>query len=476
MLFVLLTLVPPLAAGWFVAGWACPAPHSPSTLLFRLTLSLGLALGFTSGTFFLWLVWGGRTEIGLLLAEVLLFTLLSVALWRLRRRRSLPLSVSTCRCPRWLSLALLLVLGDALAVAGLQGWRSPHGEIDAYAIWNLRARFFHRSGGDWRQAFAPLLPWSHCDYPLLLPANVARGWTYAGSETTAVPLLLALLFAAGTVGLLVSGVALLRTPSQGCLAGIVLLATPHFVEVTTAQYADVPLSFYFLASVLLFEMYDRLDEQRFRLPLLAGLLTGMALWTKNEGQLFLAATLTARAVTALRGGDSWRVRLWEWLAFAAGLAPCVACLTYFKLRLAPANDLVEGQTLAALGQRLGTLERYRVVGEQLGMGLLRLGRGAGAVLPVYALLLGFAPKRPRHSWHAAIVLVVMFVGYMLIYLTTPHDVEWHVISSVDRLLMQLWPMALLLFFLRVATLEERGVQALTICPESPVPHSYPPRR
>ena len=458
MLAVVLTFVPPLVAGWYAAGWVRPASSSRWMLLFRLSLSIGLALGFTSFSYFLWFVWGGRSAPVLLFAELTFFTLLSLLFWCLQfwnfASRPLLLPVPTHCLPRWIKIGWWLVIGCAVITAGVQGWRSPHGEIDAFAIWNLRARFLHRGGDDWHTAFNPLLPWSHPDYPLLLPTNVARCWTYAGSETTAVPRTISMLFAGGTVGLLVSGVAWLRTPSQGCLAGIVLLATPYFVELTTAQFADVPLSFYFLASVLLFEMYDRLDGKVFRLPLLAGLLAGMAAWTKNEGQLFLVATLAARGVTALGGGESWRVRLRELLAFTVGLAPFLCCLAFFKLSIVPGNDLVEGQSWSGMAQRFGTLERYRVVGKEVGEGLLRLGRSAGAVLPLYALLLGFAPKARRQSLHAAVVLVVMLVGYTLIYLITPHDVTWHVRFSVDRLLMQLWPTAkrCCCSFLRVAAL------------------------
>ena len=252
-----------------------------------------------------------------------------------------------------------------------------------------------------------------------------------------------------------AGTALLRTPAQGCLAGIVLEATPYYVEITTAQYADVPLAFYFLASVLLFELYDRADVKSFRLPLLAGLLTGMAAWTKNEGQLFLVATLLARGVAALRGGAPWRTRGAEWLAFAAGLAPLLACLAYFKLRVALPNDLVKGQSLSATWERITTPRRYDVIAVGALAAAGRLLLGAGAALPLYAFLLGRAPKPPRQGWHSAMVLAVMLIGYALVYLTTPHDVGWHVGSSADRLLLQLWPTALLLFFLRVAAPEEK---------------------
>jgi Dolichyl-phosphate-mannose-protein mannosyltransferase len=456
MLVVVLTLVPPLVTGWLAARWACPTPPGLATTLLRLCVGVGLALGFTSATYFLWLVAAGPPTAAFLLTELTVFALLIALLAGHGQAKPAPLlAVSPHHWPRRLGVVLLVVFGCAAIVALVQAWRSPHGEIDAWAIWNLRARFLYRGGNFWREGFTSLLPWSHPDYPLLLPANVARCWTYAGDETTVAPRLLALLFGAATVGLLIAGVALLRTPSQGCLAGIVLQATPAFVALTTKQCADVPLGFYILASVVLFELHDRLDAREFRLVLLAGLLTGMAAWTKNEGQLFLVATLVGRGVTTLHAGRGWCDRLGEWLAVVAGLTPFLGLLIYFKLCLAPSNDLVEGQSLSATWQRLTTAERYGVVAFQAFLAGLRLLAGAGAALPVYGFMLGSNPNHPRPGLHAAVVLAVMLAGYALIYLTTPHDVTWHIISSVDRLLLQLWPTALLLFFLRVAALEER---------------------
>jgi hypothetical protein len=466
MLAVVLSLGPPILAGFLAARWACPGPRAVATLIFHVSLGTGLGFGFTSATHFLWLLSAGPSAPGLPAVEMTFFALLIFALAILNGRfdaASVAVFASSAHgLPRRIGAAFLAVSLCAFIVAAVQAWRSPHGDNDAYAIWNQRARFLYRGGATWREAFPHLEEWSHPDYPLLVPANVARCWAYAGAETTLTPQLLAVAFGAAVTGLLASGVALLRTPSQGFLAGIVLLATPQFVELTTAQYADGPLAFYVLAGVLLFEAYDRLERKPARLPLLAGLVIGMAAWTKNEGQLFLVATLAARGSAALRGGVPWPIRSKELLSLAVGLAPFLGCLAVFKLSIAPPNDLVAGQSLTATWQRLTTLGRYGTVGREFGGAVPRLFAGAAAVLPVYALLLGLNPRRPRPGRHTAVVLGAMLAGYTLIYLTTPHDLTWHVVSSADRLLMQLWPSAVLLFFLRVAAPEERrGTPSLT---------------
>ena len=66
--------------------------------------------------------------------------------------------------------------------AGLQG------DWDAWAIWNLRARFLIEPTDRWKDAFVPALTWAHPNYPMHLPSAVARGWLQAGSESVTIPI------------------------------------------------------------------------------------------------------------------------------------------------------------------------------------------------------------------------------------------------------------------------------------------------
>jgi hypothetical protein len=364
------------------------------------------------------------------------------------------------------------VLLCALGVSGWYLWRHPHGDWDAWAIWNLRARFLYRGGEQWTAAFSPHLAWSHPDYPLLVSGAVARGWSYAGQETMFVPRLIACLFGAATVGLLMSVLALLRGPGQGYLGGLVLLATPYFLQLTTAQCADVPLGFFFLASVALFEVHDRGGVTGPRLPLLAGLLAALAAWTKNEGSLFLAVTVLARLLGAVRDRSN-RNAVRELLAFGLGALPIFAVLLFFKLHFAPANDLIAGQGWLSARDRLLDIGRYVAIVMYFFAAILLIGPGAVVVLAGYFRLVGRAPSGANRGVpHAAAVVVVMLAGYALVYLLAPaplvwyrdglkvifeptwQDLTWLMWSSLYRLLMQLWPAALLAFFLATATPEE----------------------
>src|SRR5438128_7423421 len=108
-------------------------------------------------------------------------------------------------------------------------------------------------------------------------------------------------FTFGSMGLAYGSLTLLRSRGQGLLAGIVLLGTPFLIKHGASQYADVPLGFFFLATLVLFSLREREAGDRNGLPALAGLMAGLAAWTKNEGSFFVLVVLVARIIAVPRG-------------------------------------------------------------------------------------------------------------------------------------------------------------------------------
>lgn len=77
----------------------------------------------------------------------------------------------------------------------------------------------------------------------------------------------------------------------------------------------------------------------------------------------------------------------------------------------------------------------------------------------FPLLLNFGRggarfRRPRGLPAAFAVLLLLLVGYFLVYVTTPHDLSWHLETSLLRLFIQLWPAAIFVLFFHCSALEE----------------------
>jgi 4-amino-4-deoxy-L-arabinose transferase-like glycosyltransferase len=396
-----------------------------------------------------------------MLAEVGLLGLVALTSLARRRTRTTKHSVPAGRRSRLLLLLALLFLVTltAAGAAFLSTLRQhPHGEWDAWMNWDLRARMIFRGGEEWRTAFSGAIPWSHPDYPVLVPSLVTRSWIYAGMETLLGPWLVAATFTFGAVALVVAGLAALRSWSQGLLAGLVLLSTPFFIMHGTSLYADVPLGFFFLATFVCLALDGRYGGATNRFAMLAGLAAGIGMWTKNEGLLFAVAG--AGAILFARESGGWAASRRRLLAFGAGLLPLLLLVVSFKIAFAPPNDLLSTLSVERTLSRLSSPDRYYIVLRAYASHIASFGHnGFGSVMWVLAAyLLGLGANRGELSrpWVRAgmAALGLVLAGHFMVFVSMADELPRLLKSSLDRLLLQLLPSALFLFFMVARTPEE----------------------
>jgi hypothetical protein len=347
-------------------------------------------------------------------------------------------------------LRLLFWLGLATVVGVwiVRSMQMPHGDWDAWMLWNLKARFLFRSPEHGPELLShPAL--LHPDYPLLLPQTVARFWRWAGNDSVLSPAVLGIFWAAALPLLLLGSLVLLRGRRAGYLGGLALLATPWFVDYGHAQMADLPLAFFILAATILLILGARDPQRGGAYLVLAGLAAGGAAWTKNEGVPFALGVLAAATGIGWATGG-WRMalrRLW-WVA--AGLAPALACLAMQRVRFGVQNDVIRGMPLWLVKARLLDLPRH---GRILLQALSMFARWPQSVAPVLLLSAAFlaGPRRAAGGWRAVLPglpgLVAMLLGYYVAFLFTPYGLQWHMDLSSHRLFLQIWPSAILLVVL-----------------------------
>ncbi len=449
--------------------------------LFDAALGTGVGMGLTSILFLLLDVSGVASAAAIFGVDVVLVGVLA---WQWQRTRASGVESSSDGTWgfRWTWL-LALAFGAALLLSGIRlvqmAAALPVGDWDAWALWNLRAKFLAGPGSAWRYALSPLLKNSHPDYPLLLPSFVARVWKAGGTMDAIVPILTALLFFAALIALLVSVVALLRGAASALLAGLVILSTTSLLTWAPSQYADIPLAFYYLAAfALLFLEASQTECQRWTL-LWAGLCTGLAAWTKNEGIAFLASiAVVYLAFTFWQRRSSAALFRSGWLL--AGAVPGILLTLWLKFFLAPAVDPLVTQGASGLA-RLADPSRYAQVASGFFNNLLNLGSGIShplILLAILAILVRWKieERYKRPSLIAAAVLLLVFLSYCLVYLITPYGLAWQVQSSFDRLLLQIWPSVLLVFFIQLRSVADpvaAAVPAKGATRKSPVRSNKP---
>jgi hypothetical protein len=349
------------------------------------------------------------------------------------------------------ALALLLITLAQIDTARV----SPNGEFDAFAMWNVRAKFLLGSGDTWQAAHSPMLIQQRPDHPLLLSAFVAQAWRIGGDQASpAGPFGAAMLFYASIVGMLASIVALVRGTSSALLAVLILIANTSFLQQTTWQYADIPAGMFFLGCfVLLVLSQERAGRARTAALAMSGAFASFAAMTKNEGIPFLLLTLACYTVVQWRTAGlsaTWR-SVCPWIL---GALPGFLLQMGFKVFLAPSGEGFAGPTMSQIVGLLGEPNRYAIVaGHFLGR-IVDLGSGFSHPLILLAILAAALRLEIDEKTRPLLivfgsVLALQLLTYSGVYLTTMDDLEWRLGTSLGRLYSQVWPSIVLLAFLAI---------------------------
>lgn len=426
------------------------APDEACSMMLTLPIGVALGLGISSCISFLSLITSGGRNLHFLAFEcIIALALLAIVLRKVKR-----IELYGWKPDDPLATLLLIILSVAAITALFSLIRGSaffsHGGWDAWAFWNLRARFIFRDGAAWaRTAFSPQLP--NTDYPLLLPALIVRGWNLYGRETPLIPSAIAVAFDVLAAGLVFSSVAHFCSRSKALLATLLLITTPLFIRMATFQYADVPLSCFYLITILLIGLYDTVVPSSPALLALAGLSIGLCSWTKNEGLLFAGAVLFARLIVTGRADPKRYAR--ELFYLAAGFVPVFLFLIYFKFAFAPANAFYKLQTFSGGMQQILDVPRHRILVTAFAKNAIHFGDWTFSPLWLLAAIVvvggvHIEARRKAFAVTCGILLVTALAGYYFIYLTevTPTSaLQAHLDTSLDRLMLQLWPMFILLF-------------------------------
>jgi hypothetical protein len=438
----LIALLPRLLLGFCIVHLLWSAVDEKSFLV-KIFLSAGIGFGLSSLFSFLW-IWAGLP----LAIYAILESLIAIALAGMAFFYNRPLltfeRVSDKSNTAW---ALLLAFGVFLFAVNflLLARQHPHGLSDAWINWNVVARFIYLGGADWQLTF--LRQWDHPDYPLFLAMTNAITWSLIDKPSTWGAAAFHLVNTFFTAGLLFSLVNRFRDFKQAALATLIFISLPFTIGQGIRQYADMLLAQLILAAGGLMLLYFHTKERR--PALLSGLFIGLAGWAKNEG---LVAVIGISIVWALIATKADRQSL---KSYTIGLAFPLVVVILFKLFLAPSNDLLAGQ--GNLLDKLVEAERYTIILKQALITFWNLGDAPLSLfgfIILTALILGRSTQRAPGLWVILAIIGIQLAAYFGAYLLTPQDLSWHLNTSLDRLYLHVFPLALFWFFLWLKSPEE----------------------
>ncbi|MBI5722455.1 MAG: glycosyltransferase family 39 protein [Planctomycetes bacterium] len=445
-----------------------PGEPLRKNFLLKACLGYGAGAGLTSILYFINLACGaGLQEHAYIIEPVLAIVLLGAAVFVSMRARpaagktadsaGTPISAgesSPGRRMRWIFPALLLCV--AVLAAGrfsILANANPHGQWDAWGIWNLHARYLYEAD-EWKGMFEKENSNSHPDYPLLLPASVARVWSYACDRPQSAPILIGLGFGVCTALLMFCAVRASCGAPAAAVACAIVLGSPGLVAQSASQYADIPFAYYLLcAAVLLTQAQAGRERLKF---LLAGLMLGLACWLKNEGLLCLAV-LSAMMILFGPSVRQWRSSIKAVLLVLVGTLPGLAAAIYYKFALAPDNYLQTSLGGTGLSAKLFDPQRYLKILSSVGVELINQDAWgiAGCAAVLIILLAAFGLRKPpvgpqtvgpRAARPILPAVLLILAGYCAVYLITPFDVDWQLKTSLQRVMLHVWPMAVFAVF------------------------------
>ncbi|HLQ38814.1 MAG TPA: hypothetical protein VK348_13475 [Planctomycetota bacterium] len=374
-----------------------------------------------------------------------LFALLGgSALLLAHRRRGIDRSDTPPAHDRWLGL-LCIVLAIVCIDQFLRVNVQPILASDEGDIWSAKAKVLY-CADSMPVPFGLALYARHTDYPLFDPLVQVLAFASHGRvlqwenrlpiQCFGISLLLLLSAALGHY-----------TSRWLAAAAMVAFTSSLFFQCTTTAYADVMVAFALLAAVDGWLRWQQTGERVWWRLCCFGLAALLA--SKNEGSMLAVAAVVAVVIVRLLQGrreNGARLR-WQWLWLLLPLG-AVACNRGFNAWFGCSNDLLDpvntgghglfGQIVALLGDRA-----LPVVGFYGGMLVDRAQQRLLVLLLLVAALLRGRRVLAGPQLLPLLTVVGALVGYMLVFVGTHFEVQWHLATAADRTVLQVLPTAVL---------------------------------
>lgn len=319
---------------------------------------------------------------------------------------------------------------------------NPMGSWDGFRIWNIKAAFLIQNSPLWKGVFELPHFMSHNDYPMFLPSITARMWNFVGGQNFSVNVTLGLIFTFGLVYLLFQAITYFKSEKVAIAAASIFMICDIFLVNGAAQCADIPIAYFFLSAILCLFLYFK--KEQFPYIILGTIFAGGSLWVKNEGiMFFLVYTLT------IFGYFLFKKLFKKSLLILLAAIPFILIAVLFKKLVNFPNDLVHGFFLMNTWKFALDTNRYIVIFKTFVEMLFSRFYILFLLIPL--CIKGFKIKQQNRTPFllSLLIFVLMCLGYFTVYLISPHDINWLVENSMDRIILQILPVFIFLFTLNL---------------------------
>ncbi|HLO69603.1 MAG TPA: hypothetical protein VK167_01955 [Flavipsychrobacter sp.] len=315
----------------------------------------------------------------------------------------------------------LLFMGISMIGQKVVMLSDKYGTWDAWAMWNMHAKYL-ANPEYWTSLFQNK-DFAHTDYPLQLPANIAFYSRIVGIEhLQTVSYCFHLL-----ITVLIPVLIFTETKHRNIIfsaIGLYWLSTNvNHLTISSYQLADSLVGFFTLLAII---AADHIETDK-RYAAITTSMLGLCMFTKNEGVLISLLFVAFYFRTLFKKGNIKYT--------VAGIALPALALLIFKIVYAPHNDIVSAQG-ADTFSKLTEWNRYDLVLTSFRKHINEYYYAIACMFALHFFLRLLGRKAPDKRM---LFVFTVLCAYMVVYVLTPKDLEWHVNTSLNRLVHQMIP-------------------------------------
>jgi len=318
----------------------------------------------------------------------------------------------------------------------------PLAAWDGWAIYGFKSKALYLAKSVPLDFFIdPTKAFAHLDYPLLFPLVEAWVYTVLDSWNDQLVNIVFLFYFLSFLIIFYFNLRSFTNRSFALLFTFFLTLIPKFTDFMLCGYSDLALLVYYFVS-LIYLLRWSLQPERISFLCVSAICSGLAAWTKNEGLAFCLINFTILVfllfIRHKRASTNWRL-----VVCYFGLVMIIILhWMIFKARLRIPNDLINSQNIS-LNILRENLYRVPIIFSYFKRFMIILSDWniLWVSLPLIILL-----RIKRVFSHPALLILLSMLAYFtiwfFIYMITPRQINWHLVNSLERLLLQMVPLAL----------------------------------
>ena len=330
-------------------------------------------------------------------------------------------------------ICFALIIGIYYYIANVH----PHGEWDAWAMWNMKMKFLILSQTPLEDILTNLSWHTHPDYPLLLPLMNVWLNSFSLTHMLYVPLLTALILTISCITFVYIGLSFFIKKGPSFLAAILLGCHPYFAFGSTQQYADILIALFLLMSLICF--YLLATDNSPSIAILSGMILGFLTFSKNEGLVFAILLSIIILIRLWQLRRNHNTRLPYYVLFLISLLLTSLPTIIFKCFLAPPNsDILPN--VSQTGLQMINIERLSIILNYVGNEIIHKKWCYIWILLLMMVVTKLFKFFKKDTIWITLFFFVYFVIIIFIYLiSTQVRLNWWIPFSLPRIYFYMLP-------------------------------------